>query len=82
MNKIWILTSEHNDYNQHGEYFLAAFAAKPTVANLATACNSLSIPIGETIAEGITFLSTLIEKGTIKVMPAEITYHLIEIPLL
>jgi hypothetical protein len=28
--KVWVLTSEHNDYDQHGEYFHAVFASKPT----------------------------------------------------
>lgn len=27
--KVWILTSEYNDYDQHGGYFLAVFANKP-----------------------------------------------------
>ena len=26
----WILTKEHNDYYQHGQYFVAAFKDKPT----------------------------------------------------
>jgi len=28
--KVWILTKEYNDYDQHGEYFVAAFATAPT----------------------------------------------------
>lgn len=31
----WVLTSEVNDYDQHGEYFCAAWADKPTVEQLA-----------------------------------------------
>jgi hypothetical protein len=27
---IWILTSEFNDYDQHGEYFVDAWLKKPT----------------------------------------------------
>lgn len=27
--KVWILTSEYNDYDQHGEYFEAVFGTKP-----------------------------------------------------
>ena len=27
--KIYLLTEEYNTYNQNGEYFIAAFAAKP-----------------------------------------------------
>jgi|DEB0MinimDraft_4_1074332.scaffolds.fasta_scaffold426591_2 hypothetical protein len=32
--KVWILTSEHNDYNQHGEYFIAWFKTKPSEKEL------------------------------------------------
>ena len=28
--KVFVLTFEHNDYDQHGEYFFAVFANKPT----------------------------------------------------
>lgn len=31
---VYILTSEHNDYDQHGEYFLAVFKQKPTSTQL------------------------------------------------
>lgn len=33
--KVFVLTHEHNDYDQHGEYFLAVFAEKPSVKALA-----------------------------------------------
>lgn len=28
--KVWVLTDEYNDYDQHGEYFIAVFINKPT----------------------------------------------------
>lgn len=31
---VWILTEEYNDYDQHGEYFVAVFADKPTTEQL------------------------------------------------
>lgn len=31
---VWILTTEYNDYDQYGEYFLQAFASKPTPEQL------------------------------------------------
>lgn len=34
MAEIWVLTSEYNDYDQHGEYFIAAFHGKPSAADL------------------------------------------------
>lgn len=32
--KVWVLTSEYNKYDQHGEYFLAVFSNKPTKKQL------------------------------------------------
>lgn len=34
MTKVWILTEEHNDYDQYGAYFVAVFANKPTKEQL------------------------------------------------
>lgn len=28
--KVWIITSEYNDYDQHGSYFEEAYANKPS----------------------------------------------------
>lgn len=33
-NTVWILTEEYNQYDQYGEYYLAAFKDKPTVEQL------------------------------------------------
>jgi hypothetical protein len=35
---IWILTSEYNDYDQHGEYFEAVFIGKPTAKQIEDRC--------------------------------------------
>jgi hypothetical protein len=35
---IWILTSEYNDYDQHGEYFEAVFIGKPTAEQIEKHC--------------------------------------------
>lgn len=32
--KVWILTYQVNDYNQHGDYFEAVFKEKPTLEEL------------------------------------------------
>jgi hypothetical protein len=37
-NDIWILTSEYNDYDQHGEYFEAVFIGKPTAEQIEKHC--------------------------------------------
>jgi len=36
--KVWILTSEYNDYDQHGEVFEGVFAKKPTSAQIQKFC--------------------------------------------
>lgn len=37
--EVWILTEERNEYNQYGEYFIAAFKHKPSLAQLAKYVN-------------------------------------------
>lgn len=32
---VWVLTREHNDYDQHGCYFETVFAEKPSIQDLA-----------------------------------------------
>lgn len=34
MQSVWILTTEHNDYDQHGEYFVEVFKEYPTLDQL------------------------------------------------
>lgn len=31
---MWILTEQYNEYDQHGEYFIAAWNEKPTIEKL------------------------------------------------
>jgi len=38
---VWILTYYANEYNQHGEYFLAVFPSKPIFKQLA----DLGVPL-------------------------------------
>lgn len=33
-NTVWILTEEHNQYDQYGEYFIEAFKNKPNPEQL------------------------------------------------
>lgn len=37
--EIWVLTSEYNDYDQHGEYFEAVFIGKPTSEQIQKHCH-------------------------------------------
>ena len=39
MNRVYVLTEEVNDYNQHGEYFLWAFKDIPTLKEV-NACDA------------------------------------------
>ncbi len=34
MKYVWVLTEEYNEYDQHGEYFLAVFKDEPTEKDL------------------------------------------------
>ena len=51
MAEIWVLTSEYNDYDQHGEYFIAAFYGKPSAADLMKEAE-VSDKLAEHIAAG------------------------------
>lgn len=33
-DKVWVLTSSYNDYDQHGEYFCCVWKTKPTTEQL------------------------------------------------
>lgn len=60
--KVWVLTYEINDYNQEGEYFLAAFDGKPTHKRLAEALTGARAMPGD-IMDGIAFLEHLLAGG-------------------
>jgi len=60
--KIWVLTYEVNEYNQYGEYFIAAFDGKPNHQRLANALiNAKEMP--SDIMAGIAFLEHLLKGG-------------------
>lgn len=37
-SSIWVLTTEYNQYDQYGAYFVAAWAEKPSKEELGKAC--------------------------------------------
>lgn len=41
MKTLWVLTHQVNDYNQCGDYFVAAWRKKPTKDQLRTALHDL-----------------------------------------
>lgn len=34
MSTVWVVTREHNEYDQHGEYFVAVYLKKPNFHQL------------------------------------------------
>lgn len=63
---VWVLTSEHNDYDQHGEYFHAVWAEKPTLGQLAEYFAKESIKPSSTtnnVMEAVAFLEHLLKSG-------------------
>ena len=34
MKSVWVITEEHNDYDQHGVFFCCVFKNKPTQQNV------------------------------------------------
>ena len=45
MQSVWVLTTEHNDHDQHGEYFVEVFREYPTFEQLEVAgVDSESLP--------------------------------------
>lgn len=41
--KVYVLTVEHNDYNQHGAYFICVFKDKPLPSGLLLQTKGLSL---------------------------------------
>jgi len=44
---MWVVTTEYNDYNQHGEYFLAAFSKKPSFKQLKILIQENDVIVGK-----------------------------------
>ena len=50
--KVWILTSEYNEYDQQGEYFEGVFAEKPTSECLQTEFNFTEAEAAQILSGG------------------------------
>ena len=61
--KVWILTSEYNEYDQMGEYFIAVFGEKPSLEKLANTLKEEENIQFKNILEGIAFLHHLLNSG-------------------
>ena len=44
---MWVITKSVNDYNQHGDYFVAVFTEKPTFAELKVLLNLDDVTAGK-----------------------------------
>jgi hypothetical protein len=62
-NKAWVLTREHNEYDQHGEYFVAVFSRKPTHAELASVFSQDGYFRGNDIMAALAFIEHLLTGG-------------------
>ena len=58
----WVLTSEYNDHDQHGEYFEAIFAEQPTLEQLAGYFKGSS-GMPRDVMEAVAFLEKLRKGG-------------------
>lgn len=57
---VWVLTREHNEYDQHGEYFVAVFGKKPTLGELADfMAKQEDAPRPGNILDGVAFIMHL-----------------------
>jgi hypothetical protein len=70
---IWVLTSEYtSDYDQHGEYFVAAFAKKPAIHDVADF-------LGEhysSVPSLVKAASLLLDKGCSRIGQEPVILHL------
>ena len=63
--KVWVLTREHNDYDQHGEYFEEVFAKKPSISEFADYFSKADQGVMKygTPMEALSFIERLREGG-------------------
>lgn len=65
---VWIATYECNQYDQYGEYFLAVFSEKPTVAEFAPFV-SQQVCLSDDMGDAIRLVSHYLDgKGRTKAM--------------
>lgn len=65
--KVWVLTREHNDHDQHGEYFVAFWFTKPSITQLAKFFSNSDkdgfAPSNRSVMDAVAFLTHLLEGG-------------------
>jgi len=61
--KVWVITREHNEYDQHGEYFEAVFKEKPTLECLASYFKGCDWVNAKDVFDAVEFLEHLRNGG-------------------
>lgn len=61
--KVWVLTREHNEYDQHGEYFEAVFAKQPSIQQLAEYFARNGHSFSHDVMDAVAFLENLRKGG-------------------
>jgi hypothetical protein len=59
----WILTREHNAYDQYGSYFIAVFSRKPTHTELAKVLSKEGYGGGSDVMAALVFLEHILMGG-------------------
>jgi len=67
---VWVLTAEHNDYDQHGEYFINVFYKKPDVIQI-------SAILGEEVS--FEYCQHIVDKGGRTDKMENVWYNLTEV---
>lgn len=62
--EVWVLTTEYNDYDQHGAYFEAVWGTKPTLQQLSSYFAKTNEFHYRTPMEALAWLMQLHENGS------------------
>lgn len=80
-NSCWVLTREHNEYDQFGNYFEAVWVSKPTIHQLADyfQTNGNGHAYFNNVMGAVAFLTRLLEEGGGRQGTEDVWYNLEEV---
>lgn len=78
MESVWVLTREHNDYDQHGEYFVEVYKEKPNFEQLKAVVEDHYYEYEPKLEHVV---GNLLRKGGDRIKSESVWFHLKEIPL-
>ena len=81
MNTVWILTREHNDYNQYGDYFVAVYKEKPSFEQLKPAVSEWYEPCENSDPKVDNVVGNLLRQGGNRINYEYVWFHLNEVDL-